>query len=41
MHRRSNAAGTFATGCYALVNDYERFEGLVDGGVGGGGEVSE
>ena len=26
---------------YALVNDYERFEGLVDGGVGGGGEVSE
>ena len=25
---------------YALVNDYERFEGLVDG-VGGGGEVSE
>ena len=21
---------------YALVNDYERFEGLVDGGVGGG-----
>ena len=26
---------------YALVNDYERFEGLVDGGVGGRGEVSE
>ena len=26
---------------YALVNDYERFEALVDGGVGGGGEVSE
>ena len=26
---------------YALVNDYERFEELVDGGVGGGGEVSE
>ena len=26
---------------YALVNDYERFEGLVDTGVGGGGEVSE
>ena len=26
---------------YALVNDYERFEGLVDGGAGGGGEVSE
>ena len=25
---------------YALVNDYERFEELVDGGVGGG-EVSE
>ena len=23
----------------ALVNDYERFEALVDGGVGGGGEV--
>ena len=23
---------------YALVNDYERFEALVDGGVGGGGE---
>ena len=26
---------------YALVNDYERFEGLVDGGAVGGGEVSE
>ena len=26
---------------YALGNDYERFEALVDGGVGGGGEVSE
>ena len=27
---------------YALVNDYERFEGLVDGGEAGGrGEVSE
>ena len=28
---------------YALVNDYERFEALVDGGgeVVGGGEVSE
>ena len=26
---------------YALVNDYERFEELVDGGAGGGGEVSE
>ena len=26
---------------HALVNDYERFEALVDGGVGGGGEVSE
>ena len=26
---------------YALVNDYERFEALVDGGAGGGGEVSE
>ena len=25
----------------ALVNDYERFEELVDGEVGGGGEVSE
>ena len=24
---------------YALVNDYERFEALVDRGVGGGGEV--
>ena len=26
---------------HALVNDYERFEELVDGGAGGGGEVSE
>ena len=26
---------------YALVNDYERFEALVDGGAVGGGEVSE
>ena len=27
---------------YALVNDYERFEALVDGGAAGGrGEVSE
>ena len=24
---------------YALGNDYERFEALVDGGVGGGREV--
>ena len=26
---------------YALVNDYERFERLVDGGVGGGEVVTE
>ena len=26
---------------YALVNDYERFEELVDGGAGGGAEVVE
>ena len=24
---------------FALVNDYERFEALVDRGIGGGGEV--
>ena len=35
------AVGRLYSLAHALVNDYERFEGLVDGGVGGGGEVSE
>ena len=37
------AVGRLYSLAHALVNDYERFEELVDGGevVGGGGEVSE
>ena len=36
-----DAVGRLYALAHAFVNDYERFEELVDGGVGGGGEVSE
>ena len=35
------AVGRLYALAHALVNDYERFEALVDGGAVGGGEVSE